>query len=206
MRIQRALTVSDLLAYKAVTLDFEGKWLASIGCPELTGSWIIWGNSVNGKTRFALQLAKYIAGFRRVAYNSLEEGKSKSIRGAIIDIGMKDVQRRFLLLDKEPVKELIERLSRPKSPDVIFIDSLQYTGLSYAEYKLLRDRFRNKMFVFISHAEGREPKGNVGKSIRYDANVKIYVEGYKAFPQSRYGGGEEFVIWPVGAQKYWDYK
>jgi hypothetical protein len=195
-----------LRAYKAVTLDFEGPWLASIGQPELTGSWIIWGNSVNGKTRFALQLAKYIARFRRVAFNSLEEGKSKSMRTAILDIGMADVQRHFLFLDKEPVRELVERLSRPKSPDVIFIDSLQYTGLNYAEYKLLRDRFRNKLFIFISHAEGREPKGNVAKSIRYDAFVKIYVEGYKAFPQSRYGGGDEFVIWPKGAQKYWDYK
>ena len=206
MRIQRALTVSDLRAFKAVTLDFNGQWLASIGRPELTGSWIIWGNPANGKTRLALQLAKYMARFRRVAYNSLEEGKSESMRGAILDIGMADVQKNFILLDKEPVGELMERLARPKSPDVIFIDSVQYTGMSYAEYKQMRDSFRNKLFVLISHAEGREPKGNVGKSIRYDAFVKIYVEGYKAFPQSRFGGGEEYVIWPEGAQKYWDYK
>lgn len=206
MRIKRALTVSDLRAFKAVTLEFEGQWLASVGRPELTGSWIVWGNPANGKTRFALQLAKYIARFRKVAYNSLEEGKSESMRGAILDIGMGDVQRNFIFLDKEPVGELMQRLARPKSPDVIFIDSLQYTGLSYAEYKEMRDRFRNKLFVLISHAEGREPKGNVGKSIRYDAFVKIYVEGYKAFPQSRFGGGDEYVIWPEGAQKYWEYK
>jgi hypothetical protein len=58
----------------------------------------------------------------------------------------------------------------------------------------------------VSHAEGKEPKGNVAKSVRYDAFVKIWVEGYKAFPQSRFGGGNEFVIWPAGAQKYWEYK
>lgn len=203
MRIKRALTVSDLRAFKAITLEFNGEWRASVGRPELTGSWIIWGNPANGKTRLALQLAKYMARFRRVAYNSLEEGKSESMRGAILDIGMEDVQKNFVFLDKEPVGELMQRLARPKSPDVIFIDSLQYTGLSYAEYKEMRDRFRNKLFVLISHAEGREPKGNVGKSIRYDAFVKIYVEGYKAFPQSRFGGGEEYVIWPEGAQKYW---
>lgn len=28
----------------------------------------------------------------------------------------------------------------------------------------------------------------------------------KAFPQSRYGGGREFVIWEKGAADYWDYK
>lgn len=206
MVIKRALTVKNLRDYKAFTLGFDGRFLASFGQPELTGSWLIWGKSANGKTRFALQLAKYFAQFRRVAYNSLEEGKSLSMREAILNIGMDDVERRFLLLDKEPIEELIERLKRPKSPDVIFIDSLQYAGLSYTDYKALRDQFRNKLFVFISHAKGREPKGEVANSVRYDAYVKVYVEGYKAFPQSRYGGGEDFVIWPAGAQKYWDYK
>lgn len=206
MRIKRALTVSDLKAYRATTIDFEGEWLQSIGRPELTGSWIIWGNPANGKTRFALQLAKYLAGFCKVAYNSLEEGLSLSMKEAVMSMGMADVSRHFVLLDKEPVSELSARLRRRKSPDVIIIDSLQYTGLSYADYKRLRDEFRTKLFVFVSHAEGREPKGNVAKSVRYDAFVKILVEGYKAFPQSRYGGNSEYVIWDKGAREYWDYK
>ena len=206
MRINRAVTVSDLRAYRAETLDFEGQWLEAIGRPELTGSWIVWGNSANGKTRFALQLAKYLAQFCRVAYNSLEEGLSATMRDAVLAIGMADVQRSFVLLDKEPVNELYERLARRKSPEVVIIDSLQYTGLSYSDYKKLRDRYRNKLFVWISHAEGKEPKGNVAKSVRFDANVKIRVEGYKAFSESRYGGGQPFIIWPKGAEEYWEYK
>ena len=79
----------------------------------------------------------------------------------------------------------------------------QLPGMSYKEYQDLRDSFPNKLFVFISHADGRNPKGDVGKSVRYDANVKIYVEGYKAFPQSRYGGGKAFTIWQEGAERYW---
>lgn len=206
MRVKRALTVSDLKAYKAETIDFDGPWLEAIGRPELTGSWIIWGNSANGKTRFAMQLAKYLARFTKVAYNSLEEGLSVTMREAIISIGMADVQRNFLLLDKETILELAERLDRPKSPRVVIIDSLQYTGLTYTEYKMLRDRFRHKLFIFISHAEGKLPKGNVAKSVRYDANVKIRVEGYVARCESRYGGGKEYVIWEKGRQEYWDYK
>jgi len=206
MRIKRALTVSDLKAYRATTIDFEGQFLESIGRPELTGSWIIWGNPANGKTRFALQLARYLAGFCRVGYDSLEEGLSLSMKEAVIQSGMNDVQRNFLLLDKEPVADLAARLRRRKSPDVIIVDSLQYTGLTYADYRRLRDEFRHKLFIFVSHAEGREPKGNVAKSVRYDAFVKILVEGYKAFPQSRYGGGSEYVIWEKGAKQYWYYK
>lgn len=199
MRIKRALTVSEIRNFKPVELEFEGKWKGSIGTPELTGTWLIWGNSANGKTRFALQLAKYLTNFRRVAYNSLEEGLSKSMKEAIIDTGL---DKNFVLLDKEPVEELKIRLRKRKSPDVILIDSLQYTGLSYGQYKELRKEFPHKLFIFISHAEGNEPKGNVARSIKYDAFVKIPVIGYAAYPQSRYGGGEKYVVWKYGHERF----
>ena len=198
---KRALTVKQIRAYKPKTLEFTGEWLASLGKPELTGTWIIWGNSANGKTRYALKLAKYLAGFGKVLYNSLEEGLSKSMQQAIADVGMSDVQRSFLLLDKESIGDLAERLKRQRSPNVIFIDSLQYTGLRYDDYKQLRDEFPKKLFIFISHASGREPRGEVAQSVRYDAFIKVWVEGFKAYAESRYGGGSEFVIWERGAQR-----
>ncbi|MBP3512798.1 MAG: hypothetical protein IKP63_03150 [Paludibacteraceae bacterium] len=200
--MKRALSIKDIRAYKPTVMEFDGRWLDSIGKPELTGSWIIWGGSANGKTRFALQLAKYLGRFGKVAYDSLEEGLSLSMQKAIGDVGMADNKRSFVLLDKESVAELEERLEKQRSAQIIIIDSLQYTGLTYADYKRLRDRFRHKLFIFVSHASGREPKGEVGKSVKYDAFVKIYVEGYVAYPQSRYGGGSPFVIWEDGARKY----
>ena len=175
--MRRALTVRDIREYRPRTLPFEGDWQASIGTPELTGTWLVWGASANGKTRFALQLARYLSRFVRVAYDSLEEGLSLSMQRAIAEVGMADAKRNFVLLDKEPLPDLARRLSRQRSPQAVVIDSLQYTGLTYAGYRELRDRFRGKLFVFISHADGREPKGNVARSIRYDAFVKVYVEG-----------------------------
>lgn len=203
--MKRAYSIQNIRAYQAHTLPFDGRWAEAIGTPELTGSWIIWGNSANGKTRFALQLAKYLSGFTRVAYDSLEEGLSLSMQHAIAEVGMVDtcVKRHFVLLDKEPIEELKVRLKKQRSPKVVIIDSLQYTGMTYADYKTLRDTFRNKLFIFISHAVSREPKGDMAVSVKYDAFVKIYVEGYKAFAQSRYGGGREYVIWKQGAEQYW---
>lgn len=206
MRARRALTVKDIRAYKAHTLTFDGEWLSCIGSPELTGSWIIWGNSSNGKTRFALQLAKYLSQYVRVAYNSLEEGLSVSLQSAILDIGFDDVERNVMFLDKESLDDLKIRLAKRRSPQVIIIDSLQYTGLKYKEYIDLKDTFRNKLFIFISHADGKEPKGEVARSVKYDAFVKILVEGFKAFPQSRFGGGSTYLIWDKGAEKFWDLK
>ena len=201
--INRARTYTDLMRQKVNELDFEGDWLKSFGKPEITGTWLIWGNPGNGKTRFALQLCRYFASFVRVAYNSLEEGDSKSIRQAIIEVGMNDVKNNFMLLDSEPIEELKVRLRRRKSPDVIFIDSWQYTGLNYSEYKKLRAEFRHKLFILVSHAEGKNPEGRTAKSIRYDSFVKVWVEGYKAFPASRYGGNEPYTIWDYGALDYW---
>ena len=45
--------------------------------------------------------------------------------------------------------------------------------------------------------------------IRFDADIKIKVEGFKAFVTTRYEdpakgeGGADFIIWQQGANDYW---
>lgn len=200
----RALSIKNIEEYRPVEMEFSGRWAASFGCPERRGSWLIWGNSGNGKTRFALQLSKYLCQFGRVVYNSLEEGLSKSMQTAIRAVEMKEVGRRFTLLDMEPMEELEARLEKRKSPDIVVIDSLQYLQMKQEDYNRFKKKFPDKLFIFLSHARGKEPNGSVARSIRYDAFVKIWIEGYKAFPTSRYECDQaEFVIWHKGATDYW---
>lgn len=202
--LQRALSISDIEKYNPTVLPFEGEWEAAIGQPELTGTWLVSGNSANGKTRFVLQACRYIASFkRRIAYDSLEEGLSKTMQDAIRAVRMRDIAPKFILLDKEPIADLKERLNKQKSPDIVVIDSVQYSGLTYAGYKELRDNFRKKLFIITSHADGKEPAGRVAKAIKYDANIKTWVEGFKAFSVSRYGGGQPYTVWTKGASDYW---
>jgi Predicted ATP-dependent serine protease len=200
----RAISVSELLNTRHKVMPFTGEWEKSFGCPELRGSMLVYGPRKNGKTRFVLQLCKYLTKFGKVVYDSLEEGASFSMRRAFEEVGMNDVKRRIILLDKEPIDQLITRLEKRKSANVVVIDSVQYSGLKYADYTRLIDRFRNKLFIILSHANGKDPRGSVAQSIQYDAYVVVYVEGFKAFPVGRYGGGEPFVIWPEEAFKYWD--
>lgn len=184
-------------------MDFEGEWEAFIGAPERSGTWIVWGQSGNGKTRFLLQLIKYLTKFGRVAYNTLEEGARYSFQKAARETNLKEVKRRVIILNREPVEELRVRLRKHKSPDIIVIDSFQYSGLTKAAYIALKEEFPNKLFIYNSHAEGKLPQGRPANFVRYDADVKIRVEGYKAFPVSRYGGGEPYTIWHQGAEEYW---
>jgi len=202
---KRALSVADILRYKPRVLPFDGPWLDSLGTPELSGCWIIWGNSGSGKTRFALQLCKYLTRFGKVVYNTLEEGLSFSFQKAIVATGMNGVKG-FTALDKMPVPQLSEKLKAGRGADIIVIDSVQYSGLDKDSAKALVDTFPRRLFIFISHAEGNNPQGRTAAAIRFHADIKLRVEGYRIpNPISRYKDGKcaPFTIWEQGAAEYW---
>ena len=206
----RAISNKNVLTAKFEVADFDGAFLASFGRPELQGAWIIYGGSGCGKTTFVMQVCKYLTRFRRVAYNSLEQGLSLSLQKAWERVGMAEVGNRIILLNKEQLKELRTRLKKKQSPDVIVIDSVHYLRrFNMDQYQTLRDEFPDKLFIFISHEKAGQPKGMMAQNIRYDSEIKIRVEGYKAFVTTRYEvaelgeGGADFVIWEAGAQEYW---
>ncbi len=77
----RAISNKNVLTAKFEVAEFDGAFLASFGKPELRGAWIIYGGSGSGKTSFVMQVCKYLTRFRRVAYDSLEQGLSLSLKG-----------------------------------------------------------------------------------------------------------------------------
>lgn len=183
--IERAWSPTDIERAKFKELEFEGEWLREIGKPEITGSWIIMGPPKNGKTSFAMMVAKYLTNFGRVYYNSIEEGFSKTIQLAFKRVDMSETKGK-LILAQENFNQMYTRLSRHKSPDIVIIDSLQFMELEFSEYKKLKVDFANKIFIFISHVDGRKPEGKTAQRIWRDANVIARVEGRRAFIESRF--------------------
>ena len=186
----RAISNKNVLQARFDVAEFDGAFKASFGKPELRGTWLIYGGSGCGKTTFVMQLCKYLTRFGRVAYDSLGT--------------------RIILLDKENLKDLTARLRKKQSPDIIVIDSVHYwLGFKMGDYVKLRTAFPDKLFIFIAHEKKGEPKGTLAQNIRYDADIKVRVEGYKAFTTTRYEvadrgeGGADFVIWEQGAAEYW---
>jgi hypothetical protein len=203
MALKRSVTIDEITKKKFIELVLEEKFKKLLGKPERSGVWLIWGESFNGKTAFSMQLAKALTISGKVFYNTLEEGARKSMQNAVIRQNMQEVKQRFLIGNREGMDDLKERLRRKKSADIIFIDSLQYTGLTKKEYKALKEEFPNKLFIFISHADGKNPEGSLAKFVKYDADVKIRVEGYKAMCLSRLGGDKEpYIIWEQGAAQF----
>jgi hypothetical protein len=201
--LPRALSVDNVLNYKFTGLPFEGIMREVFGTPERAGSWLIFGRSGSGKTTFNMQLARYISNFERVAYNSLEEWPSASIAAAYRRAGLRPGDS--VIMVGESMKDFEARMMRKRSPNVMFIDSVKYTKFRWNDYQRFCEQFPKKLIIWVAHANGKEPKGQLADDIRYDSHVKIYTEGYRAHITSRYSqnGGGHIDIWPEGAKEYY---
>lgn len=205
IKIPRAISVDQIYRTEFDVMQFEGKWKASFGMPQLGGSWIIYGNSSNGKTSLAMQLAKYTTNFSKVLYNSYEEGNSLSFQNTLKRNKMKEVGTKFNWLPGEDFEILMLRLERRNMARIILMDSIQHAFLTKLQYRKLKETFPDKLFVYISHARGKKPKGEVADFIYYDADLKIRAEGYRAFVEGRLNEdeGKYFDIWPEKSEIYW---
>ncbi|PQL95188.1 ATP-binding protein [Apibacter adventoris] len=200
----RALSANELSNKKYRLFDFTGNWLKAFNKPETIGVWFIWGNSGSGKTTFTLQLVKYLSQFDKVLYNSLEESTSYTMKLAFDRVNMSEVGTRVQLLPAEPINKLITRLDKRESRKIVVIDSIQYARLNYPKYQDFVERYPNKLFIFTSQAKGMNPIGRTAEQIMFDADLKIWVEGHKAFSKGRYiGSTGDYVIWNEGVEKYW---
>lgn len=202
--MKRALSINEILSKKRRLFNFNEDWAAAFGAPERHGVWFIWGDSGNGKTDFAAKLCRELARFGRVVYNSLEEGASLPMQNALLRAGIGDVKKRFGLLEGESIEELEERMQRHKSPEFYIIDSFQYTGMSFNDYRRFKEAHPNKLIIFISQAKNKKPDGAAARRVMFDASLKIYIEGFRAFSKGRSIGPKGYyTIWDEGAERYW---
>ena len=202
-RMKRALSLEDIGRTKRVFLDFQGEWLDFIGLPEQRGTWFIYAESGNGKTSFITQLVKYLTTFGKVLYNGLEEGNSATFNNALNRVNMKDsIKGRFLLV-QDQYAELKSRLNNMRGIRFVVIDSLQYMKMNFKQYLTLKEEYTDVIFIILSHAKGKYPKGALAEDIHFDADVKIRIEGFKAFSITRYERISEYIVYEKGATEYW---
>ena len=199
----RTLSAKQVLTIKFDTIRLGGGWNECVGEIETTGIWFIWGNSGNGKTSAVVSLCKELSVFGKVLYNSREEGVSLTMQNTLRRYGMGELGSRFQLANMS-LQELDEKISQQRSPKFVVLDSFQFMGLTYKDFRAFCEKHKNKMLIFVSRTRGRQPEGRAAISAMYDASCKIWVEGYKAFSKGRFVGTTgEMTIWDEGAKKYW---
>ena len=110
----RALTTRNIFEMKHTLLPLQGIWKEALGdFVENNGIWIIYGREKNGKSTFALQLAKHLNTIEPVYYISAEEGYSVAFRNAIQRAGI-DITDTILWEEYIGVETLVKKLKQRK--------------------------------------------------------------------------------------------
>lgn len=201
----RSLTAKEILGIHRQSITLTGEWGNCIGTMDRHGVVFIWGNSGNGKTSAVISLCKELSEYGKILFVSLEEGFSLSFQNSLKRFDMESCGSKFQVIDKATPEELIQRLTKPRSPEFVVIDSYQYLGMSYKQYIEFKSKLENKLLIFLSHADGKQPSGRAAKAVKYDAMLKIWVEGYVAHSNGRFiGPTAKAVIWEQGAYDYWN--
>ncbi|MCD8080979.1 MAG: DNA repair protein RadA, partial [Bacteroides sp.] len=183
----RAYSPKEIGKLSIPELPFEGDWEKAFGRPSRFERWFIDGESASGKSTFVMMLGKKLCQYGKVDYLSLEEGVNLSFQKRLERLHMYEVEGRFRVLIGENIEFIAQRLKKPKSASFVIIDSVQYTGRTFAQIKrCLLDAFLKKSFIFVSQNYKGKPKGKAANDLKYDAGVKITTIGYRAYCSGRY--------------------
>lgn len=201
--MKRALSGKQVLSVNQNLITLGDGWGECLGGIPKTGVMIIWGHSGNGKSEAAMSLCREIAQkCGKVLYVSAEEGYGASFQQRIIRCNMVELKSKFIVT-LDTFEELMERLGKREKPKCVVIDSPQAIRLKKSEFDQLRHQYGNRMLIiFVSQTDGKEPKGKTAQEIKFFADIKIWVSGFKAFSHGRfYGETGEKIIWDEGARR-----
>ena len=201
----RAYNPREVSQKKYEVIKWNGQWRESFGRPAMNETWFISGASAQGKSSFVMQLAKKFCEYGKTLYVSAEEGIRQSFQRRLEMFEMNSVGRKLSIIEDPDINLLKERLSKPKSPRFVIIDSFQMANWTYQDAMELIEKFNKKSFIFISQEYKSRPMGADAVRLRYAAGVKIRVSGFMALCSGREketAGGGGFVVWDEGAIRY----
>ena len=201
----RAYNPREVSQKKYEVIKWNGQWRESFGRPAMNETWFISGASAQGKSSFVMQLAKKLCEYGKTLYVSAEEGIRQSFQRRLEMFEMNSVGRKLSIIEDPDINLLKERLSKPKSPRFVIIDSFQMAKWTYQDAMELIKTFNKKSFIFISQEYKSRPMGADAVRLRYAAGVKIRVSGFMALCSGREketAGGGGFVVWDEGAIRY----
>lgn len=203
----RSLTAANVLQKKrGRTVKLQNPILRQlIGEAEAKGYWLIYGMEKNGKTWFTLQLAKDISLSEKVAYISAEEGVDDSFKQACLRANI-TASDKIVFDEYLSVDDIVEKFSKPKTPNIIIIDNLTMYADEIKSSRLkkdLLDRLPNKLIILIAHEDRKKPYPAVAQMARKLSKVIINVVGLRAFVVSRFSQGGHVDIEERNAELYW---
>ena len=199
--MKRAYSPKEIAKKTYKTLPWGGRWEEAFGLPEENSTWFISGASASGKSSFVMQLAYELTHYGQVLYLSYEEGLNQSFQERMLRFDLDKRQGWFRVVPNDTLDDLTARLKKRHSAKFIIVDSFQMSHWDYPEVEnLVQNVFPKKCFIFISQEEKGQPTGKPARRLRYLADVKVRVQGFRAYCQGRFNpdAGNSFVVWEEG--------
>lgn len=174
---------------------------------------IIYGDSGNGKSNMVAGLLGLLIENLdcRAEYVAYEEGSGKTMQDTLIKRAdlLNKIGNKITIVDRYSFDELVDNMQKRRSAKIWVIDSLQASSFTPAQCLELKKFIKpknGKIIFYVSWAAGKKPHGAIGMSVEYYANIKIRVENLIAFPKSRYGGNNPYIVYEPIAKMRWDKK
>lgn len=204
---KKPLGVGQLLSQKIELFDLSvvnNALYQALGNVQPRGVWLIWGNGGSGKSSLFLDILKaFGTQYRCLHVEREEETDDDDFVERLRLKEMTDVKGKYMACSYD-LQQLTEYLEQRGSPEVIAINSATYLFKNKEEYFAFSKRFkRRKVIIITAHAKGKNPKHDLEEAIMYDANKKIFTDGYLASCKGRKIGpnGGTYIIWPEGYEK-----
>ena len=167
---------------KAILGDVEGKGF----------SVHVYGESSQGKSTLVARLLIALCEYGKVYFNNTESGFSSVIQKMAIQTGMTE-DMPIYWGDNHSIVEMIDICSKNRAR-IIALDSVQDAEMNYAQFKTMLKKFKNRVIVTIGWADGKNPKGEDAKAIKYKSDVKIRVHEGVAYVKGRFGSVAPYRI------------
>ena len=189
-------SVTDIVNWNFRRVNLPDPWFRHLGDASKNFRMLVQGKPKNGKTDYVMKLTKMLAEhYGKVFYNSIEEGKSKTLQEAVVRNNMDEVKGKWMLAGpgERTFDGYWKKIIRPQSGQILVIDSLDYMKLTFDQYMQLHERFKNRKAIIV--VCWSDPKDVVAKKIEYTMDMVVTVKNFKAHIRSRFGGNETYTIW-----------
>lgn len=185
------LSAHNIYARVHKKFEFDGDWLTTMGAPETSGVWIIYGREKNGKTWFTLKLANYLSTITKVLYVSAEEGTSAAFVEACQRAEIGAHNRNLAFLEYTELPELEIKLSKRRAPEVLILDNatIYEDDFRAGGFRKFVQAHPNLLIILVAHEERGEPYTAAARLAKKLASIIVRVEGLKAFISGRCPGG-----------------
>ena len=178
------MSAQQIMNMKFKTIGLTGKYKSLIGDPEPAFSAMIYGKPKQGKSTFAIDLAKELTHFGKVLYCAYEEGYGGTLQDKI-NRNKANV----------PGLDFADKLPNNIAQyQFVFIDSVSDAGIDEQGFRtLIKANKPNTSIIGLFHAT-KDGKFKGGQTFAHDVDVLIKVEDGIAYAQGRYAAPSEMKM------------